>query len=71
MLKTKNKKGDTTKALQGYGSTHFSLYSSETWTLGVQDLNRIQVAEMQSLKGCTILDKKRSEDLKEELKISP
>ena len=48
------------------------LYGSEIWTLGSKDLSRIQAAEMKflrSIKGCTILDKIRNEDIRRELKI--
>ena len=48
------------------------LYDSEIWTLGSKDLRRIQAAEMKflkSIKGCTILDKVRNEDIRKELNI--
>lgn len=48
------------------------LYGSETWTLKSQDLNRIQVSEMRhlrSIKGYTIMDKIRNEDIREDLGV--
>ena len=53
-------------------ATPVLLYGSETWTLGSRDLSRIQATEMRHLrpiKGCTILDKIRNEDIRKELKI--
>ncbi|KAK9877518.1 hypothetical protein WA026_018626 [Henosepilachna vigintioctopunctata] len=48
------------------------LYGSETWTLNTRDLSRIQAAEMRylrSVKGCTLLDRIRNDDIRRELKI--
>ena len=48
------------------------LHGSEIWTLGSKDLSRIQAAEMKflrSVKGCTILDKVRNENIRRELKF--
>jgi len=52
-------------------ATPVLLYGSETWTMGRQDLSRIQAAEMKhlrSIKGCRIIDKIRNEDIRNELK---
>ena len=48
------------------------LYSSETWTLGTQNLSRMQAVGMKflrSVKGCTILDKLRNDTIYQKLKI--
>ena len=48
------------------------LYSSEIWTLSSKDFSRIQAAEIKFfrfVKGYTILDKVRNEDVHKELKI--
>ena len=48
------------------------LYSSETWTLGKRDVQRIQAAEMKFLRGaqgCSLLDRRRNEDITCDLNI--
>jgi len=49
------------------------LYGSVTWVTTKRDMTRIEAAEMRflrSVKGCTRLDKIRSEVLRKELEIS-
>jgi hypothetical protein len=49
------------------------LYSSETWVTTMRDMTRLEAAEMcflRSVKGCTRLDKIRSEVIRKELEIS-
>jgi len=48
-------------------------YGSETWVTTTRDMTRLAVAEMRflrSVKGCTRLDKIRSEVIRKELEIS-
>ena len=49
------------------------LYGSEIWTQGIQDLTRIQAAEMKFLrvvKSCPILDKIGNDAICRELKLT-
>jgi hypothetical protein len=48
------------------------LYGSETWILNARDKSRIQASEMRflrSVKRCTMEDKIRNEEIREELRI--
>ena len=50
------------------------LYGCETWSPMKKLVNRIQTAEMRflrQLKGCTILDKIKNDDIRNELKVEP
>ena len=50
------------------------LYGCETWAPTKKQINRIQTAEMKFLrqvKGCTILDKIKKDDIRNELKVEP
>jgi hypothetical protein len=47
-------------------------YASENWTINLSDKKKIESAEMKFLRsvaGCTVLDQKRSTDIRSELKI--
>ena len=49
------------------------LYGSKTWVTKTRDMTRLEAAEMRflrSVKGCTRLDKIRSEVIRKELEIS-
>jgi hypothetical protein len=44
-------------------------YASENWTINRSDKKKIELAEMKFLRGYTLLDQKRSTDIRSELKI--
>ena len=53
-------------------ATPILLYGSETWNLRDQDLSRIEASEtthLRWIRGCTIVDKIRNEDIRNKLEI--